>query len=315
MGEEEPGWAQGPGAPAVAQEVVSAYLLRDDDGRFRFDLEEDDLGVVIKVIGSSSAVDDRFKLRVGDRLHSVDSSPTFGVDLLTARGRVKAAGPMVLIRVVRDPERGAPKPRGEDLGREGSFAAAAAIGEARALMSAPRARDLADPWAHPPGGERVNGLLTSTGLDGAVRRLSTLGQRGAEHASSLTADMADWLDRASRSDEARRIADGLHTAARTVATSAEQARLRLSTSVVSAVGGEAPGDRMPQDAKEGNALATQCFCDVRGYACPAHPGREAWRARQDYAQAVAQGERIGFADGPECPAPSRQQPPADLLMD
>lgn len=42
----------------------------------------------------------------------------------------------------------------------------------------------------------------------------------------------------------------------------------------------------------------QCVCDMRGFKCPLHAGRELWRNRQDFAQAMAQGDKVPGEEAP-----------------
>jgi hypothetical protein len=120
------------------EERVAVYLLRDSEGKFRFDFSSDPLGVRLAYVSESTASDDRRLLRAGDRVAIIDGHDAFGITLDEARLLVKAAGPMIKLYIVR-PRGAAVGAKGSNGGADGRRGADAAVAEAAALLARSKA--------------------------------------------------------------------------------------------------------------------------------------------------------------------------------
>ncbi|KAG8464536.1 hypothetical protein KFE25_009904 [Diacronema lutheri] len=307
----------------AADSTIGAYLVRDESGRFRFDLAADELGPTIALIGQSTVEDDRRMLRVGDRVKLIDGNDAFGLELDEARALVKRAGPMLKLYVVRGTDAPSTLPArtgiaGQRQGVAGRRGADEAVSEAAELLARSKL---------------------------AMQRPSVSAERDASDAFKALEGFGTWLQ-TSAVEDARRAAaaaaEAVQQSARSVSETAAEAARRIAEASGERIGVEAGGSyshgrfgggtsnaraavrSASARAHEGGggggqgygcggigsgagpttaaAFGLQCVCDMRGFKCPLHPGRELWRNRPDFAQAMAQGDRVPGEDHPDARA-------------
>ncbi|KAJ1627015.1 hypothetical protein T492DRAFT_1028488 [Pavlovales sp. CCMP2436] len=290
--------------------MIDAYLLRDSSGRFRFDLAADELGPLIAFIAPSDVQDDRHLLRAGDRVKLIDGHDCFGLDLAQARAIVRQVeGPMLKLYATRSTGAHAVGQAGESDGAAGWRSADLAVAQAAELLAkSKRAMHrpvLGDAAGGPIPAEAFKALegfgvwLTAAATDTAeavslqaaetARRLAdAAAERGVDlsargFASGGGASGDAWWEHVPIAS-ARGAGGGPPMGAR------EPGRGPAPGRAQSGSGNPPTGSGMP--ARAPASRAPGCVCDMRGWRCPVHPGTEQWRQRQDYAQAIAQGDRV-----------------------